>query len=91
MGWQETDRVSERLRFIHRLQDGERMSDLCREFEISRKTGYKMLRRFEKHGSDGLQDNPRAPHRCPHRTPDEVVEVILALKKKYPTCQEAGR
>lgn len=85
MGWKETDVVSERLRFIHRLQAGERMTDLCREFGISRKTGYKIKRRFEELGSAGVQDESRAPYRRPHTTSQEIVEVVLALKKQYPT------
>ena len=50
MPWKETDVVSERMRFVVRLERGETMSALCREFGISRKTGYKILRRYEEGG-----------------------------------------
>ena len=50
MPWQECSKVDERLRFVARLLEGERMSDLCREFDISRKTGYKIFTRYQKTG-----------------------------------------
>ena len=46
MPWKECHVVDERLRFIGRLLDGEQMSALCSEFGISRKTGYKIYRRY---------------------------------------------
>ena len=42
--------MEERLRFVARLLEGEAMSDLAREFGISRKTGYKILNRYKEHG-----------------------------------------
>jgi transposase-like protein len=41
MPWKETSVMEERLRFVARLLEGDGMSDVCREFGISRKTGYK--------------------------------------------------
>jgi hypothetical protein len=35
--------MDERLRFVAKLLDGEAITDICREFGISRKTGYKDL------------------------------------------------
>jgi len=61
------------------------MSDLCREYGISRKTGHKIWNRFQALGIDGLRDESRAPHRIPHRTRDELVELIVAERKKHPT------
>jgi putative transposase len=51
--------VEERLRFIARLLDGEKMAGLCREFGIARKTGYKIYRRYKDCGIDGLTDRSR--------------------------------
>jgi len=42
--------MEERLRFVARLLDGEAMSEICREFGISRKTGYKIFDRYKEHG-----------------------------------------
>src|SRR5262245_15014603 len=53
MPWKEVTAVNERMEFVARLKAGERMSDLCREFGISRKTGYKLEQRSEEHGRKG--------------------------------------
>ena len=61
------------------------MTDLCREFGISRKTGYKIWERFEAEGASGLFDESRRPHRTPHKTAEEVVAAIVGVKKQYPS------
>ena len=53
MPWKECNVVEERLRFIARLLDGEKMAGLCREFGIFRKTGYKIFKRYKDCGIDG--------------------------------------
>jgi hypothetical protein len=53
--------MDERLRFIARLLDGEKMSGLCAEFGISRKTGYKIYYRYKGCGIEGLTDRSRRP------------------------------
>ena len=50
MPWKECDRMDERLRFVARLLDGEKMAATCREFVISRKTGYKIFNRYKDYG-----------------------------------------
>jgi len=62
---------------LTRLANGERMSDLCLEYGISRKTAYKFKERLERLGEAGRADLSRAPHMVPHRTPPAMVEVIL--------------
>ena len=56
MPWKECHIVDEHPRFIARLLDGEKMAGLCREFGISRKTGYKIYTRYKDCGLDGLTD-----------------------------------
>ena len=85
MPWKETCRMSERLQFIARLRQGERMTDLCREFGISRKTGYKLKNRFEEFGLDALLDQSRAPRRIPHRTSEAVRELVVRARRQHPT------
>ena len=68
-----------------RLGRKERMSDLCREYGISRKTGDKFKERFERLGLAGLEDGSRAPHVIPHKTPPELEEVIIAERRAHPT------
>jgi putative transposase len=57
------------------------MKELCEHFGVSRKTGYKWVRRFQEKGLSGLQDISRAPHECPHRTPQWIVDEIVEVKR----------
>ena len=59
MPWRECRKVDERLRFVARLLDGESMTEVCREFGISRKTGYKIFTRYKSCGLEGLKDRSR--------------------------------
>ena len=54
MPWKECHVMDERLRFVARLLDGERMTTVCEEFGISRKTGYKISDRYKASGAQGL-------------------------------------
>ena len=62
MPWRECSVTEERLRFVARLLDGEGMSEVCRKFGISRKTGYKLFKRYRDKGLDALCDRSR--RRC---------------------------
>ena len=59
MPWKECNRMDERLKFVARLLDGEKMAVVCREFGISRKTGYKIFNRYKDEGLSGLEDRKR--------------------------------
>ena len=76
--------MDERMRFVIRLKDGESMTSLCREFGISRKTGYKILERFEHCGVEGLSDRGRRPHRYANQLPAPVEAAIVAAKQEKP-------
>jgi transposase len=56
MPWKECKPMDERLKFVARLLDGETMSALCKEFGISRPTGYKIFNRYKELGPKGLED-----------------------------------
>jgi hypothetical protein len=73
--------MDERLRFVARLLDGEKMAPLCREFDISRKTGYKIFNRYKDIGLDGLSDRTRRPMRYANQLPFQVESKIVQLKK----------
>ena len=77
--------MNERTKFVHRLEDGERMTDLCREFGISRKTGYKIRKRYEEDGIEALIDRSRRPLSSPNRTPKLIVDLIVELRMLKPT------
>ncbi len=73
MPWKETDVLKERTRFIVASWDESwTMTELCRAFGISRKTGYKFLGRYEEEGFDGLLDRPRIPKNRPNETPTKL-------------------
>ena len=76
--------MEERMRFVLRLKDGESMTDLCREFGISRKTGYKIFDRYQECGMEGLTDRARRPHRYANRLPEQVEAAIVAAKREKP-------
>jgi putative transposase len=85
MPWRECHQMDERLRFVARLLDGEKMAVLCREFEISRKTGYKIFSRYKDCGVDGLTDRSRRPYRHARQLPFQIEKAILQLKREHPS------
>ena len=76
--------MDERLRFIARRLDGEPMASLCREFGISRKTGYKIYARYKDCGLEGLTDRSRRPYRHANRLPLQIETLLVRLKREYP-------
>ncbi|MGE0232918.1 MAG: IS481 family transposase [Flavobacteriaceae bacterium] len=76
--------MDERLKFVARLLEGEKMAPLCREFGISRVTGHKIFNRYKACGLDGLNDRSRRPYRHANRLPFQIERSILGLKKEYP-------
>jgi transposase InsO family protein len=84
MPWRECSAMEERLRFVARLLDGEGMSDVCRGFGISRKTGYKIVKRYKEEGLEALTDRTRRPVRYANQLPDQIERTIVRLKKDKP-------
>lgn len=85
MPWKETSVVEERIRFIMELERGDiSKAALCRRFGISRPTGDKWIRRYEIARLQGLSDEPRTPRRHPNETPEELAELIVVLRRRYP-------
>lgn len=86
MPWRETSPMNERRRFIADYHRGLfPVTELCQQFGISRKTGYKWIDRFEAEGNTGLRDHPRRPHGCPHETPADVIEALLQARGRHPS------
>ena len=84
MPWKESSVMEERLRFVARLLDGEGMSEVCREFGISRKTGYKIFSRYKDQGLEALCDRSRRPVRYANQLPPQVEQLIVDLKRGKP-------
>src|SRR3979409_2735100 len=64
--------MDERLRCVAQLLDGEAMSEVCRTFGISRKTGYKIFERYKEHGLEALTDRSRRPVRYANQLPWQI-------------------
>jgi transposase InsO family protein len=60
------------------------MTELAAQYGVSRKTGYKWVAAYEAHGWMGLQDQSRRPHHSPHATDEEVLDVLLAIRRRHP-------
>ncbi len=86
MSWNDTCPVNERLKFIVEIQRGERnMRQLCEDFSISRKTGYKWWGRYQGAGMDGLKEHSRAPFSHPNAVQAAVVALLLEARQQHPS------
>jgi putative transposase len=86
MGWKGVTIMDQRVRFIAEyMKDYFPFNELCLQFNISRKTGYKWVERYEEEGSKGLADHSRRPHHCPHCTDGKIIEALIRAREKHPT------
>lgn len=85
MPWRECKPMDERLKFVARLLNGEKMAPLCREFGISRVTGHKTFSRYKECGLEGLMDRSRRPYRHANQLPFQIEQTIIAIKNEHPT------
>jgi transposase-like protein len=85
MPWKETCPMDERMQFVAEyLKDQWPVAQLCRQYGISRKTGYKWMTRYEAEGWPGIREHSRAPHMCPHETPEALQERLVQLRRQRP-------
>ena len=85
MPWQDRSKMSLKLEFVQLADKADvNMSALCRRFNISRKTGYKWLRRYREDGREGLKERSRRPNRSPNQTPEPVEEAVCAVREQHP-------
>ena len=86
MGWMETCAVAERMRFVMAVVEREEaFAVVCRQFGVSRRTGYKWLERYREEGVAGLLDRSRAPLHHRHAVASEIAERCLAARREHPT------
>jgi len=83
MPWKECSVMDERMQLVARRLAGEGMAELCREFGISRKTGYKIFDRYQECGIQGLTDRSRRPYRYANQLPFQVENFILNVKREH--------
>ena len=85
MPWREISPMEQRLAFIRELNtELFTITELASEYGISRKTAYKWLERYDADGIDGLRDRSRRPHLSPDATDRELVDVLVALRRRHP-------
>lgn len=85
MPWQELSPVDLRMQFVTDWQSGcWTMSELCADYRVSRKTGYKWIARYEANGPRGLHDVSRRPHHSPQATAPAIVEALVTLRRRHP-------
>jgi len=86
MPWKESRILDQRLQFLSSYQKEEMsVADLCREYGISRPTGYRWINRYHETGPEGLVDRSRRPHGCSHATLEPIENTILVLRAKHPS------
>jgi hypothetical protein len=86
MGWKGVTIMDQRVRFIGEYLRGYfPFNELCLQFSISRKTGYKWVERYKQEGIEGLSDRSHRTHRCPHMTDESIIEAFVQARMKHPT------
>jgi transposase InsO family protein len=77
--------MEQRLEFVREFEtELFTMTELAAQYGISRKTGYKWLERYDADGVDGLRDQSRRPHHSPQATDPELIEALLAQRRRHP-------
>src|SRR5712691_824227 len=86
MPWSQTSPMDQRTQFIADfLRETLSVTDLCDLYGVSRKTGYKWIDRYLRHGPAGLTEHSRRPVRSPNATPEEIVQTFLEVRHRHPT------
>src|SRR5436190_20141873 len=86
MPWKETSVMDQREEFMKRALRAEMpFAALCREYDISEKTGYKWKQRFFDAGNPGLADMSRRPHSCSRATDEDICCELIRFKGKHPS------
>ena len=86
MPWSQTSPMDQRTQFMaDYLRQRDSMSELCEQYGISRKTGYKWVERYLQHGAQGLAERSRRPGRSPNETAEEIVQALLQQRHRHPS------
>ena len=84
MAWKKVLPMEERARFVLEVEKAEMsVAELCKRYGVSRKTGYKWIRRYWAEGLDGIRERSSRPNRCPHKTNQEWEERIILERVKH--------
>src|SRR5262245_57217105 len=86
MPWKEASPMDQRTQFIAGyLRDVLSISELCAMYGVTRKTAYKWIDRYLRHGPAGLEERSRRPWRSPNQTSAEIVAAILEARRHHPS------
>jgi putative transposase len=86
MPWRHASPMDQRIQFMaDHLRGGRTITELCDDYGVSRKTGYKWIERYLRHGPGGLEERSRRPRRSPNATADEIVTAILEARRRHPS------
>ena len=86
MAWKEVLIMEERASFVLLAERKEQpIVTLCKDFGISRPTGYKWVARYRKYGLSSLKELSRRPLSCPHKTPKDIEKLVLRERRAHPT------
>src|SRR5437879_2468472 len=86
MPWREASPMDQRTQFIaDHLRDALSITELCALYGVSRKTGYKWIDRYLRHGPAGLEERSRRPRRSPNQTAEEIVTATLDTRRRHPS------
>lgn len=86
MPWSQTSPMDQRTQFIADfLRETLSVTELCELYQVSRKTGYKWIDRYLRHGPAGLVEHSRRPACSPNATPNEIVQAFLDVRRRHPT------
>jgi len=85
MTWKETTKMEQKIEFITEWRAGNySFAELCRQFKISRTTGYKYINRYSNEGLEGLKERQKAPLKHPNKISHKIEESIISYRKKHP-------
>src|SRR5205809_1672102 len=86
MPWRAASPMDQRTQFIADfLRDALSLTELCALYGVARKTGYKWIERYLRHGPAGLEERSRRPRRSPNQTAEEIVTAILEARHRHPS------
>jgi transposase len=86
MPWEESSPMDQKTQFVSEyLRDTISFTELCDRYGISRKTGYKLIDRYQAEGPAGLADRSRRPHSSPDETPEPLRLAIIEARRRHPS------
>ena len=85
MPWKDTTTMEQKVEFINEwLSNQYTITELCNAFEISRPTAYRLIKRYEEFGIDGLLEQSRSPINHPNKTCEEIEKAIVVFRNMHP-------